>query len=274
MFRQEGTKCNSGGNEANSKMGRKSFSNSFLSIRSFSSRRRANRADKKASNEGNGDGAESGRKFSIDHTVVSGESNNRLNDSLHFRRLASFETIDNTVENVSSPVNSHFVAMTVGEEEQEVVPPASTMRVSKSDPLLSLNYYGPNTGAVCKCQCVDCTSPPPTHLLMEAPQQLQQTAPPPAPIDPALNARIEAVRIQQQLLGENHPDVIFALSSLAKLYQRRGDHREASSILRESQMRSFLAKTVPQQQPQRHPRQYQDDLYCVPTEISFSRENS
>ena len=92
--------------------------------------------------------------------------------------------------------------------------------------------------------------------------------------DPTLQARIDAIRIQQKLLGENHPDVIFALSSLAKLHQKRGNHTEAAAILRESKMRTTLAQSTPQfyfgaycvQNPQEldHPD--------VPTEISFSHQ--
>jgi hypothetical protein len=91
--------------------------------------------------------------------------------------------------------------------------------------------------------------------------------------DPTLQARIDAIRIQQKLLGENHPDVIFALSSLAKLQQKRGNHTEAATILRESKMRTTLAQSTPQ---------FYFDAYCVqnpqeldhpdvPSEISFSQ---
>jgi hypothetical protein len=92
--------------------------------------------------------------------------------------------------------------------------------------------------------------------------------------DPTLQARIDAIRIQQKLLGENHPDVIFALSSLAKLQQKRGNHTEAAAILRESKMRIMLAQSNPQfclggycvQNPQ------ELDHSDVPNEISFSHQ--
>lgn len=92
-------------------------------------------------------------------------------------------------------------------------------------------------------------------------------------LDPTLQARIDAIRIQQKLLGENHPDVIFALSSLAKLHQKRGNHTEAAAILRESKMRTTLAQSTPQfyfgaycvQNPQ------EIDHPDVPSEISFSQ---
>ena len=80
--------------------------------------------------------------------------------------------------------------------------------------------------------------------------------------DPALEARLEAIKIQEQLLGENHPDVVFALSSLAKLYQKRGYHVDAASLLKESKMRSSRSHSAPQLYPQ--------EKSNVPTEIAFS----
>jgi hypothetical protein len=79
--------------------------------------------------------------------------------------------------------------------------------------------------------------------------------------DPALEARLDAIKIQEQLLGENHPDVIFALSSLAKLYQKRGYHVDAASLLKESKTRS-RSHSAPQLYPQENSN--------VPTEITFS----
>lgn len=91
--------------------------------------------------------------------------------------------------------------------------------------------------------------------------------------DPTLQARIEAVEIQQRLLGEHHPDVIFALSSLAKLCQKRGDFEGALSIMRESQVRSMQAKTLAYEQQVSRIQQQQEiarDGVLVPTEISFN----
>ena len=81
--------------------------------------------------------------------------------------------------------------------------------------------------------------------------------------DPALQARREAIMIQQKMLGENHPDVIFALRSLSSLHQKRGNHAEAASILREAQMCSSKANSVRERQ------KHQVELN-VPIEISFS----
>jgi hypothetical protein len=84
--------------------------------------------------------------------------------------------------------------------------------------------------------------------------------------DPTLQARIDAIRIQQKLLGENHSDVIFALSSLAKQLQKRGNYTEAAAILRESKMRTTLAQSTPHFFPQ------EVDHPDVPAEISFSHQ--
>jgi hypothetical protein len=67
----------------------------------------------------------------------------------------------------------------------------------------------------------------------------------PSSSNSALQARIEAIRIQQQYVGDNHPDVIFALSTLAKVQERLGNHVEAAAIRNESQMRMTLAKYAP-----------------------------
>lgn len=137
-------------------------------------------------------------------------------------------------------------------------------------------------------------APPPLFMPQQVPQGPQPTALPSYYVasnanngrtanmtgnsnsDPALQARMEALRIQQRLLGDNHLDVIFALSSLAKLHQKRGDYQEASSILRESQrlqMRSYLDRPSKMNQDQsNYPSG--SPMRCVPTEISFSRESS
>jgi len=77
-----------------------------------------------------------------------------------------------------------------------------------------------------------------------SPQQ-QSSSSKPNTTDPALEARLDAIKIQEQLLGENHPDVIFALSSLAKLYQKRGYHVDAENILKESKLRSSRSHSAP-----------------------------
>jgi len=95
-----------------------------------------------------------------------------------------------------------------------------------------------------------------------SPQQQSSSSSKPNIMDPALEARLDAIKIQEQLLGENHPDVIFALSSLAKLYQKRGYHVDAASLLKESKMRSSRSHSAPQLYPQ--------EKANVPTEIEFS----
>lgn len=86
-------------------------------------------------------------------------------------------------------------------------------------------------------------------------------------VDPTLQARIEAVKIQEQLLGFAHPDVIFALAGIAKLYEKRGDHAQAANIMKESQMRSIMAKSAPQGNLNRSSPEVED----VPIEITFPR---
>ena len=105
----------------------------------------------------------------------------------------------------------------------------------------------------------------PTHF-----QQPTLSSPKPNNTDPALQARIEAIRIQQQLLGDNHPDVIFALSNLARLHQRRGNHAEAADILKESQMRSAMAN---QFSPSTARPSFPQEQGNVPGEISFTYFN-
>jgi hypothetical protein len=85
--------------------------------------------------------------------------------------------------------------------------------------------------------------------------------------NPALQARIDAIRIQQKLLGQNHPDVIFALSSLAKLQLKRGNRIEGAAIMRESQLRSTLAQSCGYYGAQDHQESHQSD---IPTEIIFA----
>jgi hypothetical protein len=82
--------------------------------------------------------------------------------------------------------------------------------------------------------------------------------------NPNLQARIDAIRIQQKMLGENHPDVIFALSSLAKLQLKRGNHVEAAAIARESQLRTSLAQSYGYSCVQDPQESQQSD---IPTEI-------
>eukprot|EP00571_Detonula_confervacea_P005150 CAMPEP_0172326838 /NCGR_PEP_ID=MMETSP1058-20130122/57720_1 /TAXON_ID=83371 /ORGANISM="Detonula confervacea, Strain CCMP 353" /LENGTH=246 /DNA_ID=CAMNT_0013043725 /DNA_START=137 /DNA_END=877 /DNA_ORIENTATION=+ len=243
-------------------MVRRSLSNPLLSIRPFTAAwRRKNSAFEKA-------GGKQDRKTSIDQTILSGDES-RLNASPDFS--PSFDIDSGTVE-VFPPNFSHgFVA------EEHCDDTAPSMKPSLSDP--SFLSHHPDAGL---CPCQDCSP----YYSMAQDEQLRYSTcfypfgaplmPPlepqrptsPSSNNPALQARIEAVRIQQQLLGENHPDVIFALSSLAKLHQKRGNHVEAASILKESQMRSMLANSTPQHSASS--RQKPQEETTVPTEISFS----
>jgi Tetratricopeptide repeat len=53
----------------------------------------------------------------------------------------------------------------------------------------------------------------------------------------ALSNRLAALHAQQRIFGESHPDVIFALRSLAALYCRHGEYSEAQKIYIESYRR-------------------------------------
>ncbi len=83
--------------------------------------------------------------------------------------------------------------------------------------------------------------------------------------DPALQARIEAIKIQEQSLGINHPDVLFALSGIAKLYDKCGDHAQAAKIRKEKQLRSIMA------QVKSTSGLHHEDQDHFPFEISFPR---
>mmetsp|Transcript_8052 Transcript_8052/g.14188 ORF Transcript_8052/g.14188 Transcript_8052/m.14188 type:complete len:285 (-) Transcript_8052:587-1441(-) len=268
----ETTKCSNSADIIKSiSMVRRSISNPLLMIRPFSTaaRRRKNipcEPDEKNSSR------QQDRKVSIDQTVLSGDESRLLNSSHNSR---SFD-VDASVDTLHPNFSHGFVA-----EEHGV---ADTMKASRSEPSFLTHYPYPDD----ICPCRDCS----LSVVPSQDQQLRYLAnyyPALAPLpssaarpdcpnpqqpsspksnDPAFQARTEGIIIQQEILGENHPDVIFALSSLAKLHQRRGNYIEAASILRESQMRSMQAKSTPhfftksRQNPQEEP--------SVPLEISFS----
>lgn len=248
-------------------MVRRSFSNPFLRV--FSRRRSKNDDDKEdVSNH---------RKESVDHTVLSG-------DDSRFNR---------SVTSADGFVPSHVPYPNTGTN-----PSPALRRASQSDPSI-ISTSSPPTE---HCMCCECMSRDPylqtnrnefanTYVRGPSPpyqpqqQQFVQASPmytgqefahPPSNSferDPTLQARIEAVEIQQRLLGEHHPDVIFALSSLAKLCQKRGDFEGALSIMRESQVRSMQAKTLAYEQQVSRIQQQQEiarDGVLVPTEISFN----
>jgi hypothetical protein len=250
-------------------MVRRSFSNPFLKV---FSRRRSKNDNEVASKQ---------RKESMDHTVLSG-------DDSRFRSVAS----DGSMPSHAQPY------------QVSGAPPSPGMRrASKSDP--SMRYPGSPVEA---CQCHECIATQ-DRLLQNArtesansyrgvqslpyyPQQQQQFLPTMNAMhnqefvqpssnnsfgrDPTMQARTEAVEIQQRMLGEHHPDVIFALSSLAKLCQKRGDFEGALSIMRECQMRTMKAKTLAyEQQVSRIQQQEMDGRgVLVPSEISYAYENS
>lgn len=241
----------------------RSFSNPLLMIRPFSTSRRHKNISGCEEEKAAGRGQD--RKISIDQTVLSGDDS-QLIALQDFSR--SFDVDSGSVE--ISPPNFAHNTYNGGEENEDN---AFSAKPSISEPPFFRHHHD---SVLC-----DCSSP----MSMAQGQELrystgsypvslplnpQQPASPKSN-DPALRARMEAIRIQQQLLGDNHPDVIFALSSLAKLHQKRGNHAEAASILRESQMRSVLAKSTPQPSSRKSPQEEQST--GVPTQISFSHQN-
>mmetsp|Transcript_10929 Transcript_10929/g.24867 ORF Transcript_10929/g.24867 Transcript_10929/m.24867 type:complete len:293 (-) Transcript_10929:340-1218(-) len=92
-------------------------------------------------------------------------------------------------------------------------------------------------------------------------------------LDPALQARIEAVHIQERLLGVHHPDVIFAFSSLEKLFARRGMYVEASQIRMAAQRRSFEAIHTAATGGQMR-ADAQEPPANIPAEITFQHEKN
>jgi hypothetical protein len=59
--------------------------------------------------------------------------------------------------------------------------------------------------------------------------------------DIALANRVAALTAQQRLSGENHPDVLFSLQSLAAFHRRRGEHALSERVLEEIQLRGERA---------------------------------
>jgi len=246
-------------------MVRLSFSsNPFL--RSFSLRRSKN------------DNDSGRRKESMDQTVLSRDS--RLNKSV------------SSAEELLVPCSIHS-SQVAGAALSSIL-----RRASSSDPTLKSSGQASEP-----CQCFQCMTssdpflqsheayyandysdglqppyqPQQQHQQQFTPSPNNQELPPPDNIferdDPVIQARIEAVEIQQRILGETHPDVIFALSSLAKLLRKRGDIEGAMNIIRESEFRSTKAKTMAhEQQLSRMQRQELESV--VPSEISIMDDNS
>lgn len=268
-------------------MVRRNFSNPLLMMRPFSGGRK--RTSSPETDKQENEGVKQDRKISIDQTVLSGDDS-RLNPS-QGSSPSSFDAEPEILRTDSAP----GLPVEEGEENRNAKP-------KEQPPEPSFFTHHPRQTALSWSRSHEHEPAAPPQRLVHpsnshpqrrkfalAPQRASSRSPllavpaprPPSPsgascpgaggaVDPALRARAEAVRIQQQLLGENHPDVIFALSSLAKLHKRRGNHFEAASILRESQMRSRMAKSTPSLLPSKgrngllaHPNAN------VPTEISF-----
>jgi len=261
----------------------RSFSNPLLMIRPFCAggRKRSSSKDKGVATEKEKGNVQTDRKFSIDHTVLSSGDDSRQNASQDFS--TSFDADASSVVKVFPPTFAQGLAA-VEDVHNDADFDEKYMKASKSLP--SFLTHHPDESGIFPCE--DCSlaltqqqlsssvgSYPPRYGRVRAaaaapPTNLQYSASPKSRDDPALRARTEAIGIQQQLLGENHPDVIFALSSLAKLYQRHGNHAEAATILSEAQMRSSMAKSAPHLSSKSRQNLQQDPN--VPNEICFPHE--
>mmetsp|Transcript_24364 Transcript_24364/g.51033 ORF Transcript_24364/g.51033 Transcript_24364/m.51033 type:complete len:300 (+) Transcript_24364:121-1020(+) len=268
--------------KSNNIMVRRSFSNPLFMMRSFS----AGRNQK-------GNSGKQDRKVSIDQTVLSGDDSPALSASQDFSR--SSDAIDSGIVEVFPPNFAQGYAVPLPEQQEhsnDGSDSSNNIKESRSDPSFlthpsdidgSLHSSISHDGSLIHQGIRYSPHSYPRSRYGYTPQRTSGMVAPPSPPqqrarsvsssktgkdDPALQARTEAIRIQQQLLGENHPDVIFALSSLAKLHQRRGNSAEAASILKESKMRSKLAKSAPSKIFGARSRQNPQE---IPSEIFFSR---
>ena len=210
--------------------------NPFMSIRPYFSTQRRWKNDTCGNMAGDKivEGDERARRVSIDHTAST-------------RSIACSPNCSS-----SCNLDNGFVT----KEEHHVDNDNNTVPIrprSLSEPMPSFQQPGDGTS----CPCLECSpSVRAQELQLPFSTRSKPVSSASAPLhsipmqsalhqsigDSALQARIEAIRIQQQFVGDNHPDVIFALSRLAKAQEKRGNHVEAAEIWRESQMRMMLAK--------------------------------
>lgn len=197
-----------------------------------------------------------GRKVSIDQSVVTLQDLPR-----------SFEDLD--------PTNSHpqgkyriesSTSPPTAQPATSIIHP-NTASPTNIPPVLPSNTVwargDPVGGASGLSNAMDCPRtlhvPPPRETIRQ--------------LDPALQARIEAVHIQERLLGVHHPDVIFAFSSLEKLFARRGMYVEASQIRMAAQRRSFEAIHTAATGGQMR-SDAQEPPANIPAEITFQHEKN
>lgn len=253
---------------------RGSFSNPLL--RAFTHRR-------KNCDEDDVNAKMKSRNESIDQTVLTREDSQQMNAVADDMCHSSFE-VEDFVDQPSRALTDALIGAAPPNGDYDY-PDLGAMTHSYSDPSFSAQYV-----TASQCPCIDCRAQVSQHqqclrqsytvsggLLLGSSLQPSHPPPPLGPppdnlgnitpanekvtVDPALQARIEAVKIQEQLLGLAHPDVFFALAGIAKLYEKRGDHAQSANIMKEIQMRSIMAKSA----PQRSSREVED----VPVEILF-----
>lgn len=218
------------------------------------------------------------RKISIDHTVSTRDDSQQTMDDMTNANRSSFDVdfvehqriqpaligaLDNCYSGgrgnmTHSQSDPSFSAQFVAADHFPYTD--CYMHVSNQPQRLAQSYTGPMGSTL--------RPPPPmgpAHYLNPPPNCYSHAPRSKVSVDPTLQARIEAVKIQEQLLGLSHPDVIFALAGIAKLYEKRGDQAQAANIMRESQMRTIMAKNA------RNQNQYSQEAEDVPTEICISR---
>jgi len=242
-------------------MVRRSFSNPLLR---FTKDRRKNE-----NSGGNDDDvnkmnhAKENRKVSIDQTVLSREDSHQMMSSDVSPSSFEVDEVDRQLSRALPNNNNELIDAPngYGYNVHYRVRPDS--------------YSDQSYPAVSLCTCIDCCAQERHQHLSSHPLAqgggygyvpISSKQPTHIPrIDPALQARIEAVKIQEQSLGISHPDVLFALSGIAKLYEKRGDHAQAANILKDCQLRSIMAKSATQGSLNGSHHEKED----LPIEISF-----
>ena len=206
-----------------------------------------------STNDGN-----NGRKVSIDQSVTALQDLSR-----------SFED-----QMVLDPTNSHQNRIESSTSPPKTRPATDIIRPNivrsspiNTPPVLPSNIVlarGDPVGGVSNAmEHAPRPPPPPRQHQLDTIRQL----------DPALQARIEAVHIQERLLGVHHPDVIFAFSSLEKLFARRGMYLEANQIRMAAQRRSFEAISTAATGGQMR-TDIEEPPANIPAEITFQHEKT
>lgn len=226
--------------------------------------RESSREDPKTNDDGN-----SGRKVSIDQTVITLQDLSRsfFGDRTVLDSTNSHPPGKNIIEGSTIPTtaSTNTVRPNIIRSSPINTPPVlpSNTVWARGVPVGGLSN-AMDSQAHARMGCARTFHAPPPHQhRLDTHRQL----------DPALQARIEAVHIQERLLGVHHPDVIFAFSSLEKLFARRGMYVEANQIRMAAQRRSFEAIQTAATGGQMR-SDIEEPPANIPAEITFQHENS